>query len=132
MNNLTQNHSNEEFTENVDELKSLVKTLVQAHKDQNEERKASSNFVNLVGVSSTIIVLFFGAAGGWYTNQASVKQLQESYMKLSNKVSKLEDTSHDIELKVVQESSDLISLKEDVREVKADVKEIKNRLFINE
>jgi len=117
----------------LDELKDmLLKTekLLQTH-IENDARADKASWVKLIGPLITVLVLSAGIIGGWYTNKASVATLQSNQVKLEDKVDKLSDTTHDIELKVVQERSDLKSVKEDMTEVKQDVKDIRRKLLGN-
>ena len=74
------------------------------------------------GIIITVVILLAGIIGSWYSNKATVNELQRTQAKIEQRLEKIEQKSHELELKAVVDSSVLNSLKEVVLEIKQDVK----------
>ncbi len=124
---MTETKTLEELTDALERTERALELII---KERTQElAKNGSSWTKHVGTIITIATLALGGVGAWYTNQASVSELHSNQDRLENKVLRLENTTHDIELRVVQETTDLGSLKESTQEIKQDVKEIKQKIF---
>lgn len=101
--------------EEVQDLKDAINKLVST-------KPAAPNWSKWVGIAVSVIVLSAGIITSYATNAAAVEQLKKDQVKIEKVVEDAKEDIQEIQLKAVEESSYLKSVKEDVAEIKADVK----------
>ena len=76
----------------------------------------------------TVIVLFCGVVGSWYTFKLSLEQVKKDIEMIQGKNETYDKQFRLVEVQTVQDTQDIKRIKEDISEIKQDVKSLLRKI----